>query len=260
MMRSIVVLVFTTVLFFNADSYAAKKWGATGHRVVGAIADQYTSNRTKRHLRKILNHQSLALVSTFADEIKADPRFREFQTWHYVNMDFDEDYESSDKNPKGDLVTGIAYCKKVIKDDDASDADKAFYLKMLIHLVGDLHQPLHIGREEDRGGNDIKVKWHYKNTNLHRVWDSHMIESYNMSYSELANNAEFLSKKQIKFLQRGSVVDWVNDTQKLANMVYASVEDGENLGYAYSYKFLNIARGQMQIAGIRLAKILNDLF
>ncbi|MBO3098229.1 S1/P1 nuclease [Gelidibacter pelagius] len=259
-MRSIFVFVFTAVLLFNSNSYATKKWGPTGHRVVGAIADQHTNNKTKRHLKKILNHQSLALVSTFGDEIKADPRYKEFETWHYVNMSFDENYESSKKNPKGDLVTGIAYCKKVIKDDNASDADKTFYLKMLIHLLGDLHQPLHIGREEDRGGNDIKVKWHYKDTNLHRVWDSQMIESYNMSYSELAKNAEFLSKKQVKFLQQGSVIDWVNDTQKLANHVYASVQEDENLGYAYSYKFLNVARDQMQIAGIRLAKILNDLF
>lgn len=259
-MRSIFVFVFTAVLLFNSNSYATKKWGPTGHRVVGAIADQHTNNKTKRHLKKILNHQSLALVSTFGDEIKADPRYKEFETWHYVNMSFDENYESSKKNPKGDLVTGIAYCKKVIKDDNASDADKTFYLKMLIHLLGDLHQPLHIGREEDRGGNDIKVKWHYKDTNLHRVWDSQMIESYNMSYSELAKNAEFLSKKQVKFLQQGSVIDWVNDTQKLANQVYASVQEDENLGYAYSYKFLNVARDQMQIAGIRLAKILNDLF
>ncbi len=259
-MRSISVCILTVVLLFNANSFATKRWGATGHRAVGAIADQHTSNKTKRHLKKILNHQSLALVSTFGDEIKADPRFKEFGTWHYVNMSFDDTYESSKKNPKGDLVTGIAHCKNVIKDPNASDADKTFYLKMLIHLVGDLHQPLHIGREEDRGGNDIKVKWQNKDTNLHRVWDSQMIESYNMSYSELAKNAEFLSKRQVKFLQEGSVIDWVNDTQNLAKTVYGSVEEGENLGYAYSYNHLDVARTQLQIAGIRLAKVLNDLF
>ncbi|WP_163516440.1 S1/P1 nuclease [Gelidibacter japonicus] len=259
-MKSISIFIITAVFLFNSNSYANKKWGATGHRVVGAIADQYTSNKTKRHLKKLLNHQSLAFVSTFADEIKADPRYNEFESWHYVNMSLDEDYESSKKNPKGDLVTGIAFCKKVIKDDKSSDADKTFYLKMLIHLVGDLHQPLHIGREEDRGGNDIKVQWQFKDTNLHRVWDSQMIESYNMSYSELAANAEFISKKQIKFLQQGSVIDWVNSTQNLTKTIYSSVEEGENLRYAYSYEYLDIARTQLQIAGIRLAKVLNDLF
>lgn len=254
--------LYILIIFFlcSFNTHAALKWGVTGHRVVGAIADQYTTNKTKRHIKKILSHQSLALVSTFADDIKADPRYKEFETWHYVNMTFEETYETSKKNSKGDLVTGIAYCKNIIKDANASDADKAFYLKMLVHLVGDLHQPLHIGREEDRGGNDIKVQWFYKDTNLHKVWDSQMLDGDKMSYSELAANAEFLSKKQVKFLQQGSVVDWVNDTQQLAKTVYGSVEQGENLRYPYPYKYLDVARNQLQIAGIRLAHVLNELF
>lgn len=252
--------ILTAFILFNTPSYSAKKWGQTGHRVVGAIADNYTTNKTKRHIRRILNHQSLAFVSTFGDEIKSDPRYKEFEVWHYVNMSFGETYETSKKNPKGDLVTGIAFCKNVIRDENSSDDDKAFYLKMLIHLVGDLHQPLHVGREEDRGGNDIKVKWQFKDTNLHKVWDSQLIDSFNMSYSELAENEAYLSKKQVKFLQQGSVIDWVNETQHLTKTVYGSVEEGENLRYAYSYKYLDVARSQMQIAGIRLAKVLNDLF
>ena len=259
-MKSKFLYILTALILFNVHSYAEKKWGATGHRVVGAIADQYTSKKAKRHLKKILNHQSLALVSTFGDEIKSDPRYKAFETWHYVNMSFDETYETSKKNPKGDLVTGITFCKNIIRDENASADDKAFYLKMLIHLVGDLHQPLHIGREEDRGGNDIKVKWQYKDTNLHKVWDSQMIEAYKMSYSELASNTAYLTKDQVRFLHEGSVIDWVNETQNLAKIVYGSVVEGENVGYDYSYKYTDVARSQMQIAGIRLAKVLNDLF
>ncbi|WP_027126658.1 S1/P1 nuclease [Gelidibacter mesophilus] len=259
-MRSISLLIIIAALFVNSNSYSAKKWGATGHRVVGAIADQYTTNKTKRHLKKILNHQSLAFVSTFGDEIKSDKRFKEFSIWHYVNMPLDVKYEDSKKNPEGDLVSGIAQCKRIIKDENSSDEDKAFYLKMLIHLIGDLHQPLHIGREEDKGGNDIKVKWNFRESNLHKVWDSQMIETYGMSYSELAENASYIPKNEVKALQRGSVIDWVNDTQHLTRVIYDSMEKDENLRYEYSYKYLDIARTQMQIAGIRLAKELNDLF
>lgn len=259
-MRLISLLIIIAALFVNSNSYSAKKWGATGHRVVGAIADQYTTNKTKRHLKKILNHQSLAFVSTFGDEIKSDKRFKEFSIWHYVNMPLDVKYEDSKKNPEGDLVSGIAQCKRIIKDENSSDEDKAFYLKMLIHLIGDLHQPLHIGREEDKGGNDIKVKWNFRESNLHKVWDSQMIETYGMSYSELAENASYIPKNEVKALQRGSVIDWVNDTQHLTRVIYDSVEKDENLRYEYSYKYLDIARTQMQIAGIRLAKELNDLF
>lgn len=254
-----IALIFC-VFFISIHANASKTWGQTGHRVVAAIADHYLNGKAKRHIKKLLHRESLAFVSTFGDEIKSDKRYNDFYTWHYVNMPFDKTYETSDKNPNGDLVTGIAYCKKIIQDKNASDDDKAFYLKMLIHLVGDLHQPMHIGLESDRGGNDIKLQWQFKDSNLHKVWDSQMIDSFNMSYSELANNAEYLTKKQAKAIQKGSVIDWVNETQQLTKKIYASAKEGDNLRYDYSYKYLNIARKQMEIGGIRLAKILNDLF
>ena len=239
---------------------AEAKWGPTGHRTVGQIASQYLTPKAKRKIKKLLHSESLALVSTYADEIKSDRRYDKFYTWHYINMPLDADYDVSKQNPKGDLVSGIAYCKSVIKDKNASDEDKAFYLKLLVHLIGDLHQPMHVGLEEDKGGNDFKVKWFYKDTNLHTVWDRKMIEDYGMSYSELAKNADYLTKAQVEELQKGTVIDWVNETHKLTREVYASVKEGDNLRYAYSYKFLNVARRQMQLAGIRLAKTLNDLF
>ncbi|SFZ94514.1 S1/P1 Nuclease [Flaviramulus basaltis] len=235
-------------------------WGATGHRVVGKIADDYLCGKAKREVKKLLKRQSLAFVSTFADEIKSDKRYNEFYTWHYINMPFDENYETSKKNPKGDLVTGIEFCKSVIKDENATDDDKGFYLKLLIHLVGDLHQPMHIGLEEDKGGNDFKVQWFYKDSNLHRVWDSEMIEDFDMSYNELAENADVLTKKQVKAIQEGSVVDWVNETHELSKLVYKSATPDENLRYKYSYDNFKTVRSQLQIAGIRLAKVLNDLF
>ena len=174
-------------------------------------------------------------------------------------MSLDETYETSEKNPEGDLVTGIAYCKVMIMNDNTTDDDKAFYLKMLIHLIGDLHQPMHLGLQEDRGGNDFKLQWNYKDTNMHRVWDTQMIESFGMSFSELADNAAFLSKKEVKTIEEGTVVDWITETHILTNDIYKSAEQGENLRGRYSYKYLNIARSQMQKAGIRLATVLNDI-
>lgn len=142
----IFLISFNTVMFGPTNPI----WGKTGHRVVGAIADDYLKSSTKRALKKILDQESLALVSTFADEIKSDERFDKFKPWHYINMPLDSNYKASNKNPEGDLVTGIAYCKSVIKDPSSSKADKAFYLRILIHLIGDLHQPLHIGLKTDR--------------------------------------------------------------------------------------------------------------
>lgn len=258
-----IILTNLLIAFFLLPNYSNTSddlWSATGHRVVGKIADNYLKGKAKREIRKLLKRKSLAFVSTYADEIKSDKRYNEFYTWHYINMPMDSNYEDSEKNPSGDLVTGINHCIKVIKDKNASDDDKAFYLKLLIHLVGDLHQPLHIGLAEDKGGNDFKVQWFYNDTNLHRVWDSQMIDNYDMSYNELAENADILSRTQVKAIQKGSIIDWVNETHELTRKVYANVKPDDNLRYRYSYDNFTTVRTQLQKGGIRLAKILNDLF
>tara|TARA_B110000208_G_scaffold17124_1_gene20530 strand:- start:18149 stop:18679 length:531 start_codon:yes stop_codon:yes gene_type:complete len=175
-------------------------------------------------------------------------------------MDLEESYADATKNPKGDIVTGINKCIEVLKDNNSSEEDKSFHLKMLVHFVGDLHQPMHIGQKEDKGGNAIQVEWFGKETNLHAVWDTKMIENWNMSYLELADNAKDVSKKQIAAIEAGTLIEWVDETHELTKKIYKSAEVGENLRYRYSYDYFGIVRDQLQIGGIRLAKILNDIF
>lgn len=256
------IRIITTVLLISSISVFSTDdtWGPTGHRATGKIAEKHLSRRAKRKINKLLQGESLAFVSTYADQIKSDKKFNKFYAWHYVNMPFDQTYETSTKNPKGDLVTGIQHCIKVLKDKNSSIADKRFYLKFLVHLIGDLHQPLHIGRKEDKGGNTIQVRWFNKGTNLHRVWDEDMIEEWNMSYIELANNAKRLSDDEIDAIKEGTVLDWVAEGHQLTKKVYNSVEAGQKLRYRYSYIYFPVVREQLQKGGIRLAKILNDIF
>jgi hypothetical protein len=119
---------------------------------------------------------------------------------------------------------------------------------------------MHIGQKEDKGGNSVKVQWFGKGTNLHAVWDTKMIEYWNMSYLELAESAEDLSKKQIKAIEVGTLADWVDEIHEVTRKVYKSAEVGENLRYRYSYDHFDTVREQLQKGGIRLAKILNDIF
>lgn len=261
-MRSIKTIfsLFIFLITFSPINATAPDWGKTGHRAIGKIAEDYLKGKTKRKLAKLLDGQSLALVSTFGDDIKSDKRYSKFYTWHYVNMPFGVKYEDSEKNPNGDLVTGIETCKRIILDKSSSKEDKIFYLKFLVHLIGDLHQPMHVGRAEDKGGNTYQVRWFDDGTNLHSVWDSKMINHYQMTYSELGINTDKISKEQVKYLQKGTIADWTNETQKLAIKIYGSAEIGENLGYAYMYKNFELVRSQLQKGGIRLAKVLNDLF
>jgi len=259
-MKTKFTFIFIAIFIFSFNANSSLRWSNTGHRTVGKIAEKHLKSSTKRKIKKLLKGQSLAFVSTYADDIKSDKRYNDFYSWHYVNMPLDSNYEDSEKNPNGDLATGIAYCKKVIKDENSSDDDKAFYLKMLIHLIGDLHQPMHVGLAEDRGGNDFKVQWFFNDTNLHRVWDKEMINSFNMGYIELAENVDVLSKVQVKAIQKGTIINWINETHLLTRKVYATVKEGDNLRYRYSYDNFETVRSQLQIAGIRLAKVLNDLF
>ena len=251
----VVVVVFVITGFSTIDI-----WGPTGHRATGEIAEKHLTKRAKKKIEKLLQGESLAFVSTYADQIKSDKKYNKFYSWHYVNMPLDSDYETAEKNPKGDLVTGIKECVKTLKDKEASEEDKRFYLKMLVHLMGDLHQPMHIGRKEDKGGNTIQVQWFKKGTNLHRVWDGDMIKEWGMSYVELACNSKDLSKEQINTIKKGTVLDWLKDTHKLTEKVYNSVEIGENLKYRYSYDYFPVVREQLQKGGIRLAKVLNEIF
>lgn len=251
---------FIAILFTINNVIAVDFWGQNGHRVTGKIAEMHLSKRAKRNIDKLLKGESLAFVSTFADEIKSDRNYRKFSTWHYVNFPLGEKYDPAKRNPEGDIVYGINECIRILKDKKSSEKDKVFYLKLLVHLIGDLHQPLHIGRAEDKGGNDIQVRWFNEGTNLHSVWDTKMIESYNMSYLELSNNAKELSKRQITALQEGSVLDWVYETRQITEKVYNSAKVGEKLSYRYSYLYFPIVREQLQKGGVRLAKVLNDIF
>lgn len=251
---------FLIIIFSITSSKATEAWGETGHRAIGEIAEQYLSKKTKKHIDQLLGGHSLAFASTYADEIRSDKRFREYDPWHYVNFPFNSTYEAHPKSAGRDIMVAINKCVEILKDKESSDADRVFYLKLLIHFIGDLHQPLHIGLAEDRGGNNFKVKWFGKATNLHSVWDSKLIESYNMSYTEMAATADRLSEAQIREVKRGEVTDWMYESRELCKQIYTSTEEGEKLGYEYRYLYMNTVRSQLQKAGIRLAHLLNEIF
>ncbi len=256
-MKKITLLLFFIVHLSYANDMI---WSKTGHRAIGEVAQEHLTKKAKRAIEKLLDGESLAEVANFADEIKADRKYREFSAWHYVNYPADAKYGDQKPSENGDLITGIKKCIAIVKDDNSSKEDKSFYLKMLIHLIGDLHQPMHVGRLEDKGGNDIQLQWFDNGSNLHRVWDSNMIKEYGMSYTELAASFPKLSRKQEKAIQKGTVLDWVEESQEIANKVYESVEVGEKLRYRYSYLWWGTLEKQLQKGGLRLAKVLNELF
>lgn len=235
-------------------------WGQTGHRTIGLVAEHHLSKTALRKIDRLLDGQSLASVSTYADEIKSDPRYKSYNPWHYVDLPLDQPYDSVEKSPKGDVVQAIQQCIAVLKNPKASREEQQFHLKLLVHFVGDLHQPLHVGRAEDRGGNDIEVNWFGRKTNLHRLWDSQLIDSHQMSYTELAADLPRLSPAQILEIKEEPIQVWLAESQALVRRLYNEAESQTSYGYEYRYTYLNDLRMRLLKGGIRLAALLEEVY
>jgi hypothetical protein len=235
-------------------------WSKTGHRVVGEVAQKHLTRKAWKAISDLLDGETLAEVSNYGDAIKSDRAYSRFSPWHYVNFPADKAYTEVTPSPEGDVVQGIEKCIAILKDPQASRQEQVFHLKMLVHFIGDLHQPMHVGRAEDRGGNDIQLQWFGKGSNLHRVWDSNMIDDYGMSYTELARTLPRWSREKIQRIQQGSVYEWVEEIQEITNRVYASVEVGEKLSYRYSYVWWDTVEEQLLTGGVRLAAVLNEIY
>ncbi len=249
--------IITTALslFLYVSTFA---WGQTGHRATGLIAEKYLSKKAKKEVQRILNGQSLAMVSTWMDEIRADSTYDYMSDWHWVTVQDKQTYDQSEKNPNGDIIMSLERIVAALKSKKLSAKEEAEYLKVLVHLVGDIHQPLHVGGGNDRGGNDVKVMWFRGDSNLHRVWDSDMIDDTRLSYTELGESLDTPDATKLKAWQQATVRDWANESMGYRPQVY-DIGKGR-LGYSYSYDNFNIVRLRLLQAGVRLAGVLNQIY
>jgi hypothetical protein len=247
-----------SLLLCVALSFSASAWGPTGHRTTGWVASQYLNKKACKALEKILEGQSLAMASTWMDEIKSDSTYDYMSDWHWVTIPFGQTYEQSEKNAKGDIIQTLERIIGELKTKKLSAAEQTQRIKILIHLIGDIHQPLHVGGKNDKGGNDIKITWFRTDSNLHRVWDSDMIDDTRLSYTELGESLRKPSAPEYKAWQKNSVREWATESQSYQKQVY-DYGNGR-LGYRYSYLYLDIVRHRLLQAGVRLAGVLNDIY
>ena len=250
-------------VFFILGIAEASAWGVTGHRVVAEIAENHLTNRAKRKLKKLIGKQKLAYWANWPDNVRNSPEWKNTSTWHYVNIPPQESkeqfIEQLKNNNKPNIYTAIQNVKGIIVDKNTPDADKEIYLRFLVHFLGDMMQPMHTGREEDLGGNLIKIQFFKKDTNLHSLWDSGLIDNTKYSYTEYARVLDVKSKEEINQIQSGSLEDWLYESHQAANQLYASVKPGENYSYDYQQQYNALLERQLLHAGLRLAKILNEV-
>ncbi len=249
-------LVFGCLILLLA--FPSYSWGPTGHRVAGMVAERYLNAKAKKRLKEILGQETLAMVSTWMDDIRSDTTHIDMAAWHFVTIETGSTYEQSPKNPKGDVIQTLERVIQELKSHKLTAQQELEDLRILVHLVGDIHQPLHVGCCDDAGANKVKVKWFRTETSLHWVWDSSMIDETKLSYTEFAGSLFQPPAATIAEWQRASVLDWVRESMSFRQQVYAIGDS--NLSYKYNYYNFPLVKTRLTQAGIRLAGILNSIY
>ena len=268
-MKKILVAAMSMIMLLS--SISAFGWGPKGHDVVAAIAEQHLTKKAKKAIDEILDGKSIVYYSSWMDNIQNSPYwengYNKTKTWHYANVDKGHTYQTMSKNESGDVITGLEFLTKELTEnyDNLTDSTRADYVKMIVHMVGDMHCPMHAGRLSDRGGNGTKVKWFGQNTNLHSIWDSKMIDSARKwSYSEWVDQLDRTDKKFKSSVMRGTYEEWFKETVEGAASIYEYVEsmgkDNPNLSYQFVYDFSHLLEDRLLVGGYRLAYVLNMIF
>lgn len=240
----------------------ALAWGQTGHRVTGAVAERYLSGVARANVQLLLGAESLAEAASWPDDMRSDPAVfwqRTSTPWHYVTVPQGRTYAEAGAPPEGDAVTALAGFAQTLRNPDASLEDKRLALRFTIHIIGDLHQPLHNGRQGDRGGNNVRVTWFGEQTNLHSVWDSGMIDARQLSHSELAEwLARAITPEEVIAWSRDVEPQaWIAESVMLREQVYP---ENNQLSYAYAYRHGGALDERLSRGGVRIAAWLNELF
>lgn len=255
------VLVFG--LFFYMP-FQAGAWGLLGHRIVGQIADSYLTSHTRKEIAKILGTETIAMASNWADFIKSDSAYDYLSPWHYIDFKASATKEQVfaylAQDTGVDAYTKINFLVKELKNRDLQQDKKVMYLRLLIHIVGDIHQPLHAGRAVDEGGNKIKLQWFNAPFNLHQIWDQQLIASQQLSYTEYAQAINHSTRAQVREWQAQPLSEWIYHSYTVAEQIYSDVKPDEKLGYRYNFKYLAVVNEQLLEGGVHLAGLLNEIF
>lgn len=252
---------FLTVILLSFITLNALAWSQKGHDVTAYIAEQHLTPATKAAVDSMLDGKSIVYWANWLDNASHQRPLAYTKTWHYKNVDQDVRYEEAPANPAGDAVTAIKSRIEILNDPEATPQERDLALKILIHVVGDMHMPLHMGHATDLGGNRIKVKFFNRETNLHSAWDSSLPEAaHKWSYTEWQQQIDRLKPTQEAEVISGTVDDWAKETVAIAADVYTYFLPGANISYNDIARWTPVIEQQFVRGGLRLAHLLNTIF
>ena len=264
------LIMLLTILTALQTATLAWAWGRLGHRVISRMAEQRLTPKAKAAIAALLEEgESLADASTWADEHRR--QLPKTAPWHYVDVPLDEPrYDarfSADVPEKGCVVDKINEFRATLKDPSRTKEDHRFALRFLTHCLEDLHMPMHVGDNHDKGGNGTQVRFFDRGSNMHRLWDSDMIErAGNMEEFWLAELAVLDTSQNRDDAMKGSVENWATESLLAARAAYdvpetgQRLKPGQKLGDAYVAANLPVVRRRLYQASVRLAMLLNEAF
>jgi hypothetical protein len=241
------------LMFKSASSFA---WGVEGHHIVAEVAKSHLDKGVQDSVQKYLGTMTFEEAATWMDDMRKDHAYDYMKPWHYINVEKDKTYvKGNEENIINELDKVMAELKN---RKGHSEKDINTDLKVLFHLVGDLHMPLHAGYSLDKGGNAVEVDFQGRQSNLHRIWDTGILEAKKINYEECNKLANAFSAKERKEIQKLDDVTWMNESRAYLPDVY-DLKDGK-ITDEYINKNAPIVARQLAIAGLRLAAVLNDAF
>ena len=200
----------------------ASAWGQKGHDVTAYIAECHLTPEAAEKVHKVLGGYSPVYFANWLDFASHWPEYAYSKTWHYRNVDEGETIESMPENPDGDVLKAVTEITEKLKSGKLAPDEEALNLKMLIHLVGDMHCPMHLGRLSDLGGNRRPVRFFNRETNLHSVWDTNLPEAaHNWSYTEWKEQIDRLTDEEKAGITAGEPADWAKETHEICKEIYA---------------------------------------
>lgn len=239
----------------------ASAWSQKGHDVTAYIAEQHLTPATRAAVDSILDGKSMVYWANWLDNASYQMDYAYTKTWHYKNVDAGQSYDDAPLNPSGDAVTAIKAQIKELSAPDTTPEKRALAMKILVHVMGDLHQPMHMGHLSDRGGNQVKVKFFDRDTNLHSIWDGSLVESgHKWSYTEWQQQIDRANADQEAAIVSGTVDGWARQTLAIATDAYVYFRPGAKVMYNDIARWTPVIEQQFLRAGLRLAHVLNSIF
>jgi nuclease S1 len=253
---------------FLGSARSALAWGRMGHRASARIVESRLSPQARAIIRDLLEPgESLADAATWPDENSRE--IPGSAAWHFVNVRVSSPhYTPKDCRPQGCVVTKIAEFRTILADRNATRAQRRMALRFFVHLVQDLHQPLHVADRNDRGGNNLQLRYgRYDNTNLHQVWDSGLLGQRYRREADLVQELEAVANQpKARDWVKGRIEDWADESLEAGRRAYLAVpgsnvllRSGDAISREYEKENLPVAVERLARSAVRLASLLNEI-